>query len=82
MLSPALCRAARALLDMSQTQLAQAAGVGLSTVVGFEKGRTVPMAANLAAIEAALRAAGVMFIRAGEGSPCAGVGVEDGKTGD
>lgn len=75
MLSPAMCRASRALLNMSQTQLANAAGVGLSTVVGFEKGRTMPMAKNLAAIEAALKSAGVIFIRAGEGGPVDSVGL-------
>jgi transcriptional regulator with XRE-family HTH domain len=70
-----MCRASRALLELSQTKLAQAAGVGLSTVVGFENGRTVPVANNLAAIEAALIAAGVIFIRAGEGSPVDSVGI-------
>jgi transcriptional regulator with XRE-family HTH domain len=70
-----MCRASRALLDMSQTRLAEAADVGLSTVAGFEKGRTMPMANNLAAIEAALKAAGVVFIMAGDDASCDAVGI-------
>ncbi len=61
-LTPAQCRAARGLLDMTQQQLADAARVGLSTVKAFEVGRTVPMTNNLAAIRTALEAAGAEFI--------------------
>ena len=38
-MNPAQCRAARALLDWTQPRLAEAAGLGLSTVVDFEKER-------------------------------------------
>src|SRR5205807_2079261 len=38
-MTPAQCRAARALLGITQSQLARAAKLGLSTVVDFEKER-------------------------------------------
>ena len=61
-ISPAQCRAARGLLEWSQDELAKAAGVGLSTVRDFEKGRRQPIANNMAAIRSALEKAGLDFI--------------------
>lgn len=61
-MTPAQCRAARGLLEWTQSQLAAAARVGISTVRSFEKGVHTPVTHNLAAIRTALESAGVEFI--------------------
>jgi DNA-binding transcriptional regulator YiaG len=61
-MSPEQCRAARGWLDWSQTDLATAAHVSLSTVRDFEKGRRVPIGNNLTAMKAALEAQGIAFV--------------------
>lgn len=61
-ITPAQCRAARALIEMDQATLAVAANVSRNTVVAFEKGQRAPNANNLSAIRTALEAAGVIFV--------------------
>ena len=61
-MTPAQCRAARALLNMEQSQLSEASGVARATVIDFEKGERTPRIATVEAIRAALEAAGVEFI--------------------
>lgn len=74
-MTPAQCRAARALLDLSQANLAEAAKVGLSTVRNFEGGRSIPVQNNLDAIVRALEERGVMFIEQNGNGP--GVRLKD-----
>ncbi len=62
MITPAQCRAGRALLDWSQQQLADAARVGVVTVRQFEGSASQPRNATLDVIQRALEAAGVIFI--------------------
>lgn len=66
------CRAARALLDWTQAELATAAEVSPGTVRGFEAGRHVLHRASAAAIRQALEGVGIVFIDAG---PDGGEGV-------
>jgi transcriptional regulator with XRE-family HTH domain len=61
-LTPAQCRAGRALLNWSQDQLEAAAQVARKTIADFEREVRTPYARTLAAIRAALEAAGVEFI--------------------
>ena len=61
LISPAQCRAARALLNMHQATLAEAADVSRNLIVGFEKERRMPGRNNLAAIQRVLEEAGVEF---------------------
>ena len=59
---PSQCRAARALLEMDQAELARRAVVTRHIITDFENGSVAPSAKNLAAIRAALEAVGVIFI--------------------
>ncbi|WP_375459343.1 helix-turn-helix transcriptional regulator [uncultured Enterovirga sp.] len=63
-LSPALCRAARGLLDWTQEELAERADVSRSTVRDFEKERHGLQAASAEQIVAAFDKAGVLFVAA------------------
>ena len=67
--SPSQCRAGRALLEITQTQLAASAGLGLSTVVDFEKERRQVAPESVEAIRRALVRAGVEFIDENGGGP-------------
>lgn len=65
MLTEADCRAARALLDWSQTDLAKRSNLGESSIRDFEKGRRTPGPNNLAAVRRALEDGGVEFLEGG-----------------
>lgn len=61
-LTPAQCRAARALIEWSREELAAAASVAVRTISDFEAGRREPIRATMAAMRGALEAAGVIFV--------------------
>jgi DNA-binding transcriptional regulator YiaG len=68
-INAAQCRAARALLDMTQPELARTASLGLSTVVDFEKTRRTVSEDAINALKRALEAAGIEFIDENGGGP-------------
>jgi len=61
-ISPAQCRAARALLGMSQGTLAADSGVSEKTVTDFERGVRSPQPRTLRDLRATLEKAGVLFL--------------------
>ncbi|MCR4378069.1 MAG: helix-turn-helix domain-containing protein [Rhodospirillales bacterium] len=62
MIISAQCRAARALLNWSRKDLADAAKVAERTIVDFERGAREPYERTLRDIREALEGAGVVFI--------------------
>jgi transcriptional regulator with XRE-family HTH domain len=60
-MDPATARAARALLGLTQTELARRAGIGLSTLQTYEGAVRATGAANIARIKAALEDVGAVF---------------------
>jgi DNA-binding XRE family transcriptional regulator len=61
-MTPAQCRAARAMLQMPQGDLARIASVSPQTLIAFELGQRQPYPKTLAKLCAALEAAGVVFL--------------------
>jgi DNA-binding XRE family transcriptional regulator len=62
-MTPAQCKAARALLGWSQTELAQNAGVGRSTVTNFEL-ESLPVSEHVhTKLQLALEDAGIQFTK-------------------
>jgi transcriptional regulator with XRE-family HTH domain len=68
-INPAQCRGARALLGMTQPALADAAKLGLSTIVDFERSRRPVSTLAVKTILKALEAAGIEFIPENGGGP-------------
>lgn len=62
MFTPAKCRAARALVDMTQPRLAALANLALSTIVDFGRERRAVSDEAVDKIKQALAAAGVELI--------------------
>ncbi|WP_427902244.1 helix-turn-helix domain-containing protein [Methylobacterium fujisawaense] len=63
MITPGQCRAARALLELSQKELAESAGVSLRTLQGFEAGDRELQSLALSAIKRILEEKGIALIR-------------------
>ncbi len=61
-MTPAQCRAARALLNWNQDDLAVRANVSAVTVRNFENDRSTPQRATLEVMSRALETAGIEFI--------------------
>jgi transcriptional regulator with XRE-family HTH domain len=61
-LSPAQCRAARALLAWSQEDLVRQSSITKKTIADFERGATTPRRQTLTQILAAFEAAGIEFL--------------------
>jgi transcriptional regulator with XRE-family HTH domain len=68
-MTPAQCRAARALLDWSQQQLATIAGVGIVTVRQFEAGIGVPRLATTELLMNTFERVGLEFVAGNGGGP-------------
>ncbi|MBP32431.1 MAG: transcriptional regulator [Cupriavidus sp.] len=62
MITPEQCRAARALLKISQQQLAEWSGVSLRSIQGFEAGERNLQSLALSAVERVLGAQGIVLI--------------------
>lgn len=61
-ITSAQCRAARAIVNWSQSKLAVEAGVSRATLAEFETGKRTPITNNLEAIKRALETSGIEFI--------------------
>jgi DNA-binding XRE family transcriptional regulator len=61
-ISPAQCRAARALLNWTQEMLANKAGISLKTVRDFETGRRNPLNVVRTSIKQAFEQSGIEFM--------------------
>jgi transcriptional regulator with XRE-family HTH domain len=68
-ISPAQCRAARALINWSQDKLAAESKVAKATIANFEANRRSPYERTLADLREALEVAGVEFIPENGGGP-------------
>ncbi|MFS2155565.1 helix-turn-helix domain-containing protein [Rhizobium sp. Rhizsp42] len=73
MIKPSQCRAARALLDWTQSELAKRTSISAVSIRAFEKGGEMRQS-NLRLLKLTFEAADVIFENEGE-MVCGGVGV-------
>ncbi len=69
MITPEQIRGARAMLGLTQAELAKLAGLSTTGLNNIEKGSADPKASTLRAIQAALEQAGIQFIAENGGGP-------------
>ena len=62
LITAAQCRGARAMLSLSQSELADIAGLSRPSIAGFESGWRMPRPENRERIRAALEGCGVEFL--------------------
>jgi predicted transcriptional regulator len=62
--TPAQCRAARALLGMTQADLSERSGVAVTVIARFESDASTPRAASFRQLIAAFSKAGIVFLDA------------------
>jgi transcriptional regulator with XRE-family HTH domain len=77
-LTPAQCRAARALLDWQQRDLAEQSRISRKSIADFERGRTVPWPRTLEDLRRTFETAGIEFQEAIEGGKGVGVRIRTG----
>lgn len=68
-ITPAQCRAARALLEWTRDDLSAHSEVSKSSLIDFERGTRSPYNRTLAAVQQALEDAGIEFIPQNGGGP-------------
>lgn len=68
-MTPGQSRAARALIGMSQEDLAKAAAVAKATIAAFELGQRQPYPRTMEALQSALESAGIELIPENGGGP-------------
>jgi predicted transcriptional regulator len=66
MITPEQIRAGRALLGITQAELADKAGISTTGLNNIERGNADPKASTLRAIEASLTEAGIVFLSDGQ----------------
>ena len=69
MITPAQCRAARALLKWTQKDLARESEVNEVTIRNFEIEKTMPMKGTILLLKVTLEDAGIEFIPTNGGGP-------------
>ena len=69
MITPAQCRAARGLVNWTQTGLAERSDISVLAIRNFESGKTSPHGATKKVLVQAFKDAGVEFIDENGGGP-------------